>query len=108
MEFNTDLLARMVRDKRGTKGLREAAAEVGEVSAPTLSRIENGKVPDMDTFMRICQWLGVSADTFAPTPIAVDHRSKIIALLRGDRELDPKTISALETMINIAYNKTLD
>lgn len=110
MQFDTELLARMVREKRGPKGLREVAAEIGDISAPTLSRIENGKVPDMETFVKICQWLGVSGDTFMGNSSneAKDPRSKIFALLRADRELDPKTVAALETMINIAYNRTIE
>ena len=38
-------------------GIREAAREA-KVSPATLSRVENGKVPDLETFSKICQWLG--------------------------------------------------
>lgn len=38
-------------------GIREAAKEAN-VSPATLSRVENGKVPDLETFSKICQWLG--------------------------------------------------
>ena len=37
--------------------MREAAKEIG-VSPATLSRVENGKVPDLDTFGKVCAWLG--------------------------------------------------
>lgn len=50
------LLAKRIYDKRGGKGIREAAKEVG-VSPATLSRVENGKVPDLDTFGKVCRWL---------------------------------------------------
>ena len=39
------------------ESLRETGAQIG-VSAATLSRIERGEKPDIDTFMRICKWLG--------------------------------------------------
>ena len=62
--LNTELLATMLKDKRGNKGLRAIAQEIGGVSFATLSRIEQGKIPDVDTFVKICKWLGVSTDTF--------------------------------------------
>ena len=52
-----DLLARKIEQRRAGKGIRTAAIEVG-VSPATLSRVENGKVPDLETFSRICRWLG--------------------------------------------------
>lgn len=46
-------------------GLREVAAQTG-VSASTLSRVENGKGYQLalDTFLQICDWLGVSPCAF--------------------------------------------
>src|SRR6266436_951724 len=45
-------------EKRGDKGVREAAKEIG-TSAATLSRVERGHLPDLETFGKICKWLGV-------------------------------------------------
>ena len=52
-----DRLASMIVDKRAGMGIRGAAREVG-VSPATLSRVENGKIPDLETFSKICRWLG--------------------------------------------------
>ena len=52
-----DRLAQRILEKRGGKGVREAAKEVG-VSPATLSRIENRKIPDLETFGKVCKWLG--------------------------------------------------
>lgn len=52
-----DRLGQRILEKRAGKGIREAANEVG-VSSATLSRVENGKIPDLETFSRICRWLG--------------------------------------------------
>ena len=50
-------LGTIVRRKRGNQGLRATAAEIG-TSAPTLSRIESGKMPDLQTFGKIYgEWL---------------------------------------------------
>lgn len=49
-------LAQRIQEHRAGKGVRAAAIEVG-VSPATLSRIENGHVPDLETFGKICRWL---------------------------------------------------
>lgn len=103
-------LGPMVRAKRGTKGLREVASEIGEVSASTLSRIENGGVPDLDTFVRICKWLEVPFERFiikeGDISFEKDDGSRqdvIAAHLRADRTLDPETADVLVKMIQVAY-----
>lgn len=50
-------LAKRIQERRAGKGIRAVAQEVG-VSPATLSRVENGKVPDLETFSKICIWLG--------------------------------------------------
>ena len=90
-------LGAIVRDKRGSRGLREVSAEVG-TSAPTLSRIESGKMPDLQTFGKLCRWLGadpasllgVSQELSEPTApyIATAH-------LKAKKEIDPATANAL-------------
>ncbi len=62
--FDVQRLAILVRAKREHHGLREIAREIGNVSASTLSRLDNGKTPDMDTFLRLCDWLQVAPEIF--------------------------------------------
>lgn len=105
--LNTELLAGMVKNKRGEKGLRTVAEEIGDVSFATLSRIEQGKVPDVDTFIKICKWLDVTTDTFINSDSkkkAVSTKDQVLAHLRADRELDKPTINMLIKMIDLAYN----
>ena len=117
-QLAVEQLAALLKAKRGKKGLRETATEIGGVSASTLSRIEQGKMPDLDTFIRICEWLEVSPDKFFNTDAPVeDHRlpvspnmstmEVIEAHLRADRELDPETAEALANMVKAAYNAIL-
>lgn len=58
--FNAELFAKEVGFYRRHKkeSLRFAAKQIG-VSASTLSRIECGEKPDIDTFFRICKWGGL-------------------------------------------------
>ncbi len=105
--LNTELLAGMLKDKRGTKGLRTVAQEIGDVSFATLSRIEQGKIPDVETFIRICKWLGVSTDTFivgSPKNVTeISNQQQVVAHLRADRELSKETVNMLIKMIDMAY-----
>lgn len=106
--LNTELLAGMLKTKRGAKGLRAVADEIGDVSFATLSRIEQGKIPDVETFIKICKWLGVSTDTFitgnSEKIKEVSTRQQIVAHLRAERELSKETINMLIKMIDLAYN----
>ena len=111
-EIDIHKLAALVRTKRGKRGLRETAQEIGGISISTLSRIEQGKIPDIGTFLRICRWLGVSPEQLVSDAVHVDPQEPaptvstpemIVAHLRADRTLDPHTAEALSTMIRLAY-----
>lgn len=106
--LNTELLASMLKNKRGDKGLRAVADEIGDVSAATLSRIEQGKIPDVDTFIKICKWLDLTTDNFIlggknPKPISI--KEQVLAHLRAEKELKKETVNMLIHMIDIAYQK---
>jgi transcriptional regulator with XRE-family HTH domain len=110
-EIDVQKLATLVRAKRRPLGLRAAADQIGGISASTLSRVEQGKVPDLDTFLKICEWLGSNPEQLLQDPEGSsegkqrgpDTAEIIAAHLRADRTLDPQTAQALETMIRLAY-----
>lgn len=102
--LDTEKLRDLLRSKRGSKGLRLIASEIGGVSASTLSRIEQGNLPDIDTFLKICSWLEVTPDFFTKTEShKIDSKNQVIAHLRADRTLPSDTAEALIQMINLAY-----
>lgn len=91
-------LGRKLLEKRGERGVRKVAAEIG-VSAATLSRVERGYLPDLETFRKVCRWLGVDPGEVlrikpptASTPVAAVH-------FRKDQLLSAKTAQALADMI---------
>lgn len=105
--LNTELLAGMLKSKRADKGLRAVAEEIGGVSFATLSRIEQGKLPDVDTFIKICKWLDVPTDTFIvgdSKKKAASTREQVVAHLRAERELSKDTVNMLIRMIDMAYS----
>src|ERR1700761_6862323 len=105
--LNTVLLAGMLKNKRADKGLRAVSDEIGGVSPATLSRIEQGKIPDVDTFIKICKWLNVSTETFIENNTkkqVTSTKDYIVAHLRADRELKKDTLKMLLHMIDMAYS----
>ena len=106
-EVDLKRFAAEVRTKRGKQGLRAVAVEIGEISAPTLSRIEQGNVPDLDSFIRICKWLGQSPESFTgenPSRSKESTPKQIEAYLRADRILPEETLKAISTMVELAYD----
>lgn len=112
-EIDAKALAEAIVRRRGAKKLtvRAAAAEMDNVSSSTLSRIERGNLPDLDSYMRICRWLEVDPAYFALAPIGKNsikqesalQREDIITHLRADQLLSTQTREALITMIEVAY-----
>jgi transcriptional regulator with XRE-family HTH domain len=93
----------LVKDRRGSKGIREVAKEVG-ISSATLSRIENGKLPDIDTFSKICKWLNIDpaeilgCKSITQNSPAVDT-STMAVHFKADKNLDVETMQSLTHMI---------
>jgi transcriptional regulator with XRE-family HTH domain len=66
--IDTTKLAAAVRGKRGDRRLEDVAPEL-DMTVATLSRIENERfTPSLETFARLCRWLGVEMDYFAAAP----------------------------------------
>ncbi len=89
-------LGARLAERRGPKGVRATAEEIG-ISPATLSRIENGHMPDLVTFAKVCDWLNVDPAEYLGTkkrdaPAAAVH-------LRVDRTMSPKTAQSLAKMI---------
>lgn len=67
--FNVARFAVSLDVRRGNRGLRQAAAEINQmtahpVSASTLSRYERGAVPELLVFVALCDWMGISPSVF--------------------------------------------
>jgi transcriptional regulator with XRE-family HTH domain len=108
-QLDLEALVATVDAQRKAKGLpwRQVAKEAG-VSASTLTRMQQGKLPDVNTFGALVQWLRIPADRFmvhgsttrrnSPDPMAVAS-----TLLRGKREVSPRAAKALEELVHAAF-----
>ena len=101
-------LAGLLRDRRETKGigLRAAAAEAG-VSFNTLARVENGHVPDIETFSRLARWVGRSpSDFLGQRSVTSDSTPDVIeAHLRGDLALSSEAAQRIAGIVREFYDQ---
>ena len=101
-------LGPMVREKRGARKLREVAREI-DIGPATLMRIESGRIPDVETFGKVCKWLDVDPGSFLGFEQAQGQPERagarggetvlVSAHLRADATPQPATIQALAKMI---------
>ncbi|MBI2373859.1 MAG: helix-turn-helix transcriptional regulator [Deltaproteobacteria bacterium] len=90
---------------------RQLASEAG-VSASTLTRMAQGRRPDVDSFALLVRWVGLSADTFlsleseSDIPFSQDQTLAVISTyLRANKNLSSESASALEDIIQAAYQR---
>lgn len=116
--INTGELGRAVKRRRQELRLSlRNVADVTDVSASTLSRIENGKgKPDADNIARLTGWLDMPIDRVmnkqpendVEPVIYYPHEATpeiVEAHLRADKELTPETAKALSELFRVAYKQ---
>ncbi len=90
------------RRSRGVQW-RQVAQEAG-ISASTLTRMAQGKRPDVDGLAALVRWSGLDANQFlGGLPAKGDPMTEISVLLRGDPSLTEEQAEALTTVIRNAY-----
>lgn len=110
-KLDVEALVGALDSKRRAKGLSwRQLAEKTDVSQSTLTRMQQGKRPDVDTFASLLRWLGMPAEDFLvsenpkakkaeePHPVAV-----LSAHLRAKKEISPQALRAVEELIQAAY-----
>lgn len=91
-------LSRKLLEKRGDRGIREVAIEIG-VSPATLSRVERGFLPDVETFGKVCRWLKVDPGEILGVSSPRRLMPMIGVYFRKKETLAPRTAKALAQMI---------
>lgn len=83
--------------------LRDASKQAG-VPVATLARVEQGRTPDLATFRRLVEWLGVSPDRFfTPTERTANTPDVIAAHLRMDPALSPEAADKIAGIVRDLY-----
>ena len=99
-------LGRKLADKRGSSGVRETAKEIG-ISHGTLSRLERGFLPDLDTFRKLCDWLDISPNDVLGFQAQAQQVPNVAVHFRKKQALAPVTAHALAQMILAAQRALL-
>lgn len=101
-------LGAMVRKKRGARGLRETAREIG-IGPATLMRVESGRIPDVDTFGKLCGWMGEDPRQFLGLEGLEKHTSQesgpvvvFAGHFKSDQTPKKATVEALAGMMLLA------
>ena len=98
---------------RQGKGLtwKDVAADSG-VSASTLTRMAQGKRPDVDGLAALLKWSGLKAEDYLTGRVATAGKPETLAviskLLRADRKLGKESAAALEDIIRVAYKRLVE
>ncbi len=101
-------LGAMLRDRRGGRGIRQVAQEIG-ISPATLTRVEGGRLPDIATFQKMCSWLKVNPAEILDIPTDNNPTSTdaLVAAvhLRADQILPEGAASDLAQLIVVAHRE---
>lgn len=87
---------------------KKVAAEA-KVSASTLTRMGQGKRPDVDSLAALCAWSGLDSDDYIRSEELPDAQpetlAKISTYLRSDPQLSPASADALDAVIKATYDQ---
>jgi transcriptional regulator with XRE-family HTH domain len=107
--FDTSAFYDALDGTRVSRGMtwKQVAGESG-VSASTLTRIAQGRRPDVDGLAALAAWSGLTTDEYVrsenerpkPEPLA-----KISTYLRSDKNLSPEAAKALDALIKATYER---
>ena len=82
---------------------RQVAQQSG-VSASTLTRMAQGKRPDVDGLAALSQWAGLDADTFFDgEKQPADGLNEVLSYLRADPNLTSDQADSLSAILRGAY-----
>jgi transcriptional regulator with XRE-family HTH domain len=107
VEFDALRFYQALDSTRAAKRLNwKQVADKSGVSASTLTRLAQGKRPDVDSMAALVSWSGLSADEFVGGPREQPEAlSQITSLLSGDSRLSVESRDAMIGMVTAAYQR---
>lgn len=105
--FDSDAFYEALDAERQARNLnwKQVAGESG-VSASTLTRMAQGRRPDVDGLAALSAWSGLGADNFVRSENErheAEPLTRIVAHLRSDKNLTPEAATALNEVIKATY-----
>lgn len=107
-QFNVGALFSALDSERLARNLtwKDVSGESG-VSASTLTRLSQGKRPDVDSLAALSTWVGMPADRFMGSRTqafgAASPLTQISAIIRDDPNLNADAATALEELVKATY-----
>lgn len=98
-------LGALIAQRRVELGLslRDASRQAG-VPVATLARVEQGRTPDLATFQRLVEWLGVPPERFfTTTERTANTPDAIAAHLKMDPALSPEAADKIAGIVRDLY-----
>lgn len=96
---------------RTERGLSwKQVADKTKVSASSLTRMAQGKRPDVDSLAALANWSGISVDQFMITDSDKANAEKstlevLTAQFRRDKRLPPEAKNAMEVALRVLYEQ---
>jgi transcriptional regulator with XRE-family HTH domain len=84
---------------------KQVASEAG-ISASTLTRLGQGKRPDVDSLAALCAWAGLDADAYrkgVEKKAEAEPLTVIATYLRSDRNLSEQSAKMMEQLVRSTY-----
>lgn len=110
IEFDLQSFYSSLDEKRKHCGFSwKKISDLTTVSPSTLTRMGQGRKPDIDGLMSLASWADLELSDFYHSEIG--HRpnreslSEIRALLKADAKLETRDVEILDALITTAYNQ---
>lgn len=105
--FDVEALYSALDQERQTRNMTwRAVSQATGVSASTLTRMSQGRRPDLDGMAALVDWSGLSANSFVRSSRATPSAStiaKVTAIFRADRDLPEDAVQRLTELVQHAY-----
>ena len=95
-------------ERRSRRQTWKLVAEEARVSASTLTRMAQGRRPDVDSMAALIAWSGLSADMFVMDAQATPGPSSLSVIstsLKSDPHLTPEAAEALDELMKATYER---
>ena len=109
VRFDADGFYAALDAERRSRGYTwKRVADESRVSASTLTRMAQGRRPDIDGLAALVAWSGLSADSFVRDDQAkseAEPLAMISTYLKSDRNLTPEAAEALDQLVKATYER---